>query len=265
MPMPKLMQNRILARNPEFGGITLLATGTLGSGKTSFICHIARRILEAGSGEVVYWRGDEACQWVKFLDHDPPVPVKLLVPEGKEVEFFGSTDGLPEPVRFSGFRDLVSKADPGAVNVPYLDDFELIDFMTYLQVHYFGWTSVFVDECESLAPYGSSGEKFASARRFGEILKNARKFRMSVYANTQAAQDIYWFVLSKFRAYAFLEGARVLKYCPIWKAAIQALRTGEAWVSTGGLYEKVKFPPYVTRRDVRARISGASGASSTSP
>jgi len=259
MPMPQLMKNRILARDPEFGGITLLITGALGTGKTSFLCAVAKRLLEMQKEgkhpkEYLFWRGDVPCQWVKFLDHNPPIDCKIFVPKSKRVNFYGDIDFQLERDEFSSYNDLMKKAELGKVNVVYLDDYELIEFMTFMQRRSFDWNSVFIDECETLAPYGASGKKYASAQKFSHVLREARKFRMSVYANTQAASDIYWFALSKFRAYAFLEGARTLKFTPIWKSAIQALRLGEAWVSTGGLYEKVKFPPFVSKRDVRAEI-----------
>jgi hypothetical protein len=256
--MPHLMSNIVLARKPEFGGVTMLVSGALGTGKTSFLCHVARRVLErqaAGEAppELVFWREERGpCQWYKFLDHRPEVPVKVLVPEG-EVEFIG--EDSPRYETFRTFTELYRKAERGKINVFYLDDERLVGFLEHLENRTFGWASVFLDEVEGLAPYGASGAVFRTAKRFKDVLKHARKSRLSVYADTQAAQDVFWQALSKFKAYGFLQGSRPLPWTPVWKSAIAALEVGEAWVTVGGFYEKVKFPPYVLRTDVRAVVS----------
>jgi hypothetical protein len=259
MPMPDIMHGILLKRNPDFGGITGLITGSVGCGKTSLIADIAEHVLKSGNQEYVYWRDFEACQFCKFLDHNPPIPVKIFLPENKEIIFHARNNEFPEgfPTEIFKFRDfgeLISKAELGLVNVLYLDDIQLIDFIEYLQRTCFDWTSIYIDECESLAQFGSSGKRYKAAEKFAKVVNNARKYRMSVYCDTQNASDIYHFAVSKFKVFGLGEGARTISQSPVWKTAIQSLKKGEAWISSGGLYQKIKIYPYISKHDVRAEI-----------
>jgi hypothetical protein len=259
MPMPDIMHGILLKRNPDFGGITGLITGSVGCGKTSLIADIAEHVLKSGNQEYVYWRDFEACQFCKFLDHNPPIPVKIFLPENKEIIFHARNNEFPEgfPTEIFKFRDfgeLISKAELGLVNVLYLDDIQLIDFIEYLQRTCFDWTSIYIDECESLAQFGSSGKRYKAAEKFAKVVNNARKYRMSVYCDTQNASDIYHFAVSKFKVFGLGEGARPISQSPVWKTAIQGLHKGECWISSGGLYQKIKIYPFISKHDVRAEI-----------
>ena len=80
MPMPKLMKNIILKRDPSFGGTSVLFTGRLGSGKTSMMSHIAKRLIELQKDseyiEYIYWRGQASCQWDKLSGI---VPIQIFI------------------------------------------------------------------------------------------------------------------------------------------------------------------------------------------
>lgn len=272
MGMPNLMSKLVLVRRPEFGGTTMLSTGRVGTGKTSMLCEMGSRISR-NFKDIIYWRGQASCQWTKFLDYCEPVPVKLLVPKGRKFDI-GESNPLhiigdaksPPPFKpvslhdlppidvFDGWDDLLSKSDPHRVNVIYVNKDELIDMLGYVQKNVFDWTTFLIDECEELARWGSSGDEWSNSVLMGDILKEARKFRMSIYASTQGTSDIYWFVRDKFMAYAFLAGAGTIKNTPVTKRAMNSLKDGEAWLTSGTNYERIKIYPWVSRRDWRMRI-----------
>lgn len=277
MPMPNLMSKLILVRRPEFGGTTTLGMGRVGVGKTSLLCEMGCKILN-DFDDIVFWRGQPSCQWTKFLDYNEPVPVKLLIPKNKTFavgeknpeHIIGDPNSpppfkpvpnydLPPTDTFSGWNDLLKKSDPHSMNVIYINKEELIDLLKFTQNNIFDWTTFFIDECEELARWGSSGEEWKNAVIMGDILKEARKYRMSIYTSTQGTSDIYWFVRDKFMSYAFLAGAGAIRNTPVDRRALNSLREGEAWLTSGTNYERIKIYPWVSRRDWRMRVEDGSG------
>lgn len=280
VPMPHLMSKLVLVRRPEFGGTTMLGTGRVGTGKTSMLCEMADRILR-NFDDIIYWRGQASCQWTKFLDRDEPVPVKLLIPKSRKfslgeknpLHIIGDIKSAPpfSPVNphdippidaFDGWDNLLSKSDPHSVNVIYINKEELLDMLGYMQQNVFDWTTFFVDECEELARWGSSGDEWSNSMLMGDILKEARKYRMSIYTSTQSTSDIYWFVINKFMSYAFLAGAGNTKNAPVSKRALNSLKDGEAWLTSGTNYERIKIYPWISKRDWRMRIEDGGDATS---
>lgn len=262
--MPKLMEKIVMGRNFDRGAPTVLITGRLGSGKTSLLAHIARRILEKKEeddsrpqDEKLFWRGQESCQFLKLHDK---VPYQVWVPEGRTVEFISPNGFDLDEKRFSTFKELYDRADPHKVNVVYMSFLRLADFMAWLQRNVFDWNSILVDEVEDLAPMGVGGEGYERVKRVANLLKECRKYRLSFYATTQSHSDVDWRVTKKIMCPIFLHGAVPLKESPIWRRTIQALSMGQGWVSVGGNYEKFEYPAYPTPIDVRARMDGGDGS-----
>lgn len=256
---PQLMDEIVLARKPDQGAPTVLTTGRLGAGKTSLLADIACQLLnlkdadeDRPQSERLFWRGQASCQFLKLHGE---IPYQVLVPESTEVQFI-SEDGFDIKQReFSTFPELYEMADPNKLNVIYCSYEELVDFAEWIQMTKFSWNSLFCDEVEDLAPQGIGGNRFKQNKRVANILKESRKYRLSFYMSTQSHSDIDWRVTKKIMAWIFLTGAPPSKNTPIWKSAIQKLDQGEGWVSVGGNYSPFSFPPYVTKVDVKARIS----------
>ncbi|GAI29345.1 unnamed protein product, partial [marine sediment metagenome] len=133
------MDKLVLVRRPVFGGTTMLNMGRVGVGKTSMLCGMGDKLLE-DFDDIIYWRGQPSCQWTKFLDHNGPVPVKLLVPKDRTFTIgeknpdhvVGDLNSpppfkpvpnynLPPTDTFSGWEDLMRKSDPHSVNVIYVN------------------------------------------------------------------------------------------------------------------------------------------------
>lgn len=258
MPMPDLMDEIVLARNKDHGAPTCLITGRLGSGKTSLLADLALEIHklreeeDRPENEKLFWRGQESCQFMKLYGE---IDYKILVPETTKVTFVGENGINLKKYKFGTIPELYEKAEPEKLNVIYISYEELIDFMDWLQKTTFEWNSFFCDEVEALAPQGVGGKRFDQNMRVANILKEARKYYLSFYSTTQGHQDIDWRVRSKIMAYIQLAGSPPMERSPVYKSALQALDVGEAWVSVGGNYEKFEYPPYVTKHDIKARIS----------
>ncbi|KXA93903.1 hypothetical protein AKJ66_00400 [candidate division MSBL1 archaeon SCGC-AAA259E22] len=254
--MPKLMKKKILSRG-DLGGISLLISGNLGAGKTSLTADILKRLYnrrdrdDRPSNERFFWRGRATCQWTKM---DGVIDKRILVPDTASIEFY-KDEGKPEVDlwRFNTLRELWELSSPDCLNVFYLPVERLIDFLEWIEEEVFDWTTVAIDEASDISPYGASGEKYEWTQRVADVLKETRKTRISIIANSQDFSDIQWFVLRKFMAYGFLQGSRPVSTSPIWRSAIRGLDDGEAWISMGNEFEKITFPPY-KGEDIRAKI-----------
>lgn len=257
MPSPNLMDEVVLGRDPDLGACTSTIVGRLGVGKTSLLSDIAiqlQKLKEKDESrpqdEKIFWRGQESCQFLKFHGE---VDYKVLVPEIMNLEFI-SEDGLHiKQHKFATFPELYEKAESDKINVIYCTFDEIADFMEWLQKTRFSWNSIFVDEVEDLAPQGVGGQQFKENRRVSNLLKESRKYRLSFYSTTQAIQDIDWRVRKKLMICIYLQGSTPRGGSPLWTKSIQALNVGEAWVCDRGGYEKINFPPHVTKSDVKAR------------
>jgi len=179
---------------------------------------------------------------------------QILTPKSTKLDFH-QDGGSPniKVERFNTFKELWELSDTDKLNVIYLPVQRLIDFMEWIENEIFDWNTFVIDECSDLAPYGASGDEYKWCQRVANILKETRKTRISILANTTSFGDVQWFVLRKFMAYGFLEGARTVSTSPIWESAIRGLNRGEAWVSMGNLFQKFEFPGY-KGPDIRAKI-----------
>lgn len=254
--MPKLMEKKILSRG-DLGGISLLISGNLGAGKTSLTAEILKRLHKRKyrdsrpSSERFFWRGRSTCQWTKL---DGVMDKRIFVPENAQIEFYKDQgDPQVDLWRFDTLSELWELSSADCLNVIYLPIERLIDFMKWIEEEVFNWTTFAIDECSDLAPYGASGEKYEWTQDVADILKETRKTRISIIANTQDFSDLQWFVLRKFMAYGFLQGSRPVSTAPIWESAIRGLEEGQAWISLGNEFEKINFPPY-QGPDLRAKV-----------
>lgn len=259
---PNIMEKKLLQRG-DLGGVSLLSSGILGSGKTSLTAHIIRTLMtmkekdeSRPQQEQFFWRGRNVCQWIKLQDK---VPLQILKQEGTKIRFYGQDGYNFEPKEFGTFKDLYELSDPSKLTVLYMPTTRFIDFIRWIEEEVFDWTTFAIDECSDIAPYGASGGHYQWCQEVADILKETRKSRISIFANSQDFSDIQWFTLRKFMAYGFLEGSRPLAFSPVWKSAIRGLELGESWISMGNQFQKVRFPPY-KGPILRAKIKYNSGS-----
>lgn len=259
---PNLWGNLLLERDIDFGGTNTLVLGRLGSGKTSLLVHIFKRLLELQEEdgrpeEFLWWRGQKSCQWAKL---NGLIDKEIFAPEGMDIKFL-TEDGEKDIdiARYKNYEDLLEKRKLGQVNVVYFGDFgSIINFIERVQERSFEWHSFAVDEADNIAPWPASGDVHDRAMKATDIVKETRKNKTSFYANTQGWGNLHWALKYKFMSKIFLVGSPNPKDSPVWKSAIRGLRLGEGWLSSGGQFQKISFPAYPTKEDVKANFDGGS-------
>jgi hypothetical protein len=256
----------LINRNPDLGGVVVLECGKLGSGKTGLLIHTALRLLEEkerllkqldlspvtqlASQELLFWRGDPACQWRKL---PPEFECKVFAIEGLDLKFFRNGIPFEMPItRFADFKELVGLADPAKLNVIYLPRaLDHTEFFRYLvaapATH---WISFFMDEIEDVVPSYQTGERWQNVRKFTDSVKASRKRKVSLYSASQSRSDLDYRFCAKVMFNAFLPGAARVPGCRVWQRALDALKIGEYWLATAGLFQKLAFPPYISTDDV---------------
>ena len=242
----------IFKRDLNAGAPMIGVYGIMGSGKTSLLHHIARRIIKENPQEVIYWREplnnplqarNNGNDFQILCERRHPVMVKRLTDKG----LVASED---ISVRFfSGFKDLTTQAKPGMLNVVYLNDLsrwiKLIDKLKLLS----GWQTCIFDEFEDICPMRVSGKSWALNDRFANSLKEIRKSYVSVCYNTQNQMDLDYRVLSKTMMHIYLYGAHKDERSPIFKGSLQALELGSAWLDLArSRFGLIKFPPVIPKQ-----------------
>lgn len=257
---PNLWGNLLLERDIDFGGTNCLVLGRLGSGKTSLLVHIFKRLLEMQGEddrpeEYLWWRGQKTCQWAKF---DDILDYQIFAPEGMKIEFITEEGQKNVDVqRYTNYTDLLDKGELGQVNVVYFDTGNLINFIEKTQERSFEWHSFGCDEADNIAPWPASGDAHDRAMKAADIVKETRKNKTSFYANTQGWGSLHWALKYKFMSKIFLVGAPKPKDAPVWKSAIRGLELGQGWLTSGGQFQKISFDPYPTQEDVKALYDGS--------
>jgi hypothetical protein len=256
----------LIHRNQDLGGVVVLATGNLGSGKTCWLVHTAARLLEEKAKllkqadlspakrlvaeELLFWRGDVSAQWRKL---PAPFECKVFVLEGLELKFYRNGVQFEMPLtRFKDFAELVKLADPAKLNVVYLDTpLDHAKFFRFLVASpATSWTSFFMDEVEDVCPSYLTGEAWQNIRRFTDSVKTSRKRKVSLYAASQSRSDLDFRFLAKVKFNVLLPGALTVHGSLVWQKSLASLRIGSYWITTGGLYDKLSFPPYISYDDV---------------
>lgn len=259
----------LLARKTDFGGHPLLAVGRQGSGKTSFLIHYYRRQRNFNEVEErFFWRGMRKCQFTKVPEWEKD-RVQLFKLEGLTLKFYEGSKELPQDefnvTRFSNYKDLWQKADPGDLNVVYLPNpTDFMDLLAWL-VDYprKGWASLFLDEIEDVAPDTASGDLWKKVGNFSDSVKECRKTQTSMLGATQTAAEFDWRPRRKVSYFLMCPGSPSINETRVWQRAIDGLKDhelsnieiGEAWLaSRNSNFEKIGFPGYPARRKLKVRI-----------
>ena len=243
--------NWVFERDPNKGAQMIGVFGIMGSGKTSILHHIAKRVINENPREIVYWREplsnpfqvrNNGSAFQILCERRHPVEVKILTDNGLQ-----KTDDIS--VRFfSGFKELLSMSSPGLINVVYLHDLtKWIRFIDRLKIQP-GWQSVFFDEFEDVCPMRVSGKAWATNDWFANSLKEIRKSFVPIIYNTQNQMDLDYRVMSKTMMHIYLYGARKDDLSPIFKGSLQSLELGSAWLDLArARFGLIKFPAVVPR------------------
>lgn len=243
--------NLVFQRNPDFGGFLVGLFGVMGSGKTSLMHRMARRIMKENPDEVVFWREplESPLQARNIGDNfqilcERRYPVKIM-----KMTDHGVTPADNIKIRmFTGFKELLHMVEPQMINVIYFyHNWRWIDLLNKLKL-WRSWQTCFFDEFEDIAPGRCKGKPWLMNERFANRVKEIRKSRISMIYTTQNQMDIDYRVKSKTMMYFYLYGARKDEHSPVFRGAIQGLEVGQGWVDYGhSLFGLINFKPILPR------------------
>ena len=238
---------KIFNRDLNYGGMLVGVFGIMGSGKTSLLHHISKRIMQENPEELVFWREpinnplqviNNGVDFQIFCEKSHPVYAQQL--HGKKLVY---TDKI-KIRKFSGFFNLLNMADPSKINVIYLDDHtRWLKFIERLKI-YPGWKSIIMDEMEDICPMRVHGKAWRMNERFANSLKEIRKCNINLYYNTQNQMDLDYRISSKTMMHIYSYGARKDEHSPVFKGALQNLSLGSAWIDFArARFGMIRFPP----------------------
>jgi len=259
----EIILQRIMLRDPSEGGVFFEVTGSQGSGKTSLIFNLVKKIMEVNPEELVFMR-DSIQSPVQF-NRFPRW--RIMAEDGLKIAFRDIVHNklLNIPVtRFRDYDDLYSNAKPNTINAVYFNEerkqwFEFINYLrraTHRINHSYlrqdteepVWKTVIWDEYEDLCPDNEPKPVWTWIKNFKDEVKNIRKGLVSFLVNTQNKWDVDHRIRGKIMIRAYLKGAKVDKNSPIDQPAVNVLEEvdgkRQAMLDWDARYGKIRFNPY---------------------
>ena len=249
--MAALILDRIHNRDIDIGAVFTEATGMPGSAKSAVDLSFAEDTCLNHPDEKVFWRSiyNAPLQFLKL----PRSRWNIMRQEESKVSFFDLNIGEELDAgytSFTNFEELYEKAKPGKVNAVFFK--RTGDWRNFIHWQLDGpgmdWTTNVLDDYGDLAPAFSSGEEWKEVERFTQTMKDVRKCRVNVHANTQSVTDIYYKVRTKIIIEIFMFGSKASRKGRVTQKAIDNLKMdningNESWICYGGsIFGKTKFP-----------------------
>ena len=215
-----------------------------GSGKTSILHHIVRRIITEQPKEINIWRepANKPFQAVNngaelqiFYHIDSPITLKEMTAKGLEESHQFKL------IPFKTITELFSMLKPGLINVIYMNDQAGWIRLINRAVMSPGWYNIFVDEAEDLFPAYSKDTTWLMMEKFGSSVKSVRKGLVSMFLDTQNEQDLDYRINTKIMVSINLYGSRKTVHSPLWREALQSLEVGSGWVDFGGRFGLINY------------------------
>jgi len=242
------IRDRIHNHDPDHGGVFLEITGSPGSGKTSSMLSIIRRVMKDHPDEKIFFSNTYFAPMqslrIGMENH------KILVKRGSNVTFHDRDKKLkqiyPDITYFSDFDELYDNAEKGKINAVFFGDRSIWrEFIHYLR-SVGEWCHVCFDEFGEVAPAHKSGKEYWNIGKFSDDLKEVRKCMVNVFENTQSVTDIDFRVRTKIMIFAYLPGARANKRGRVTQQAIDNLdlnhkKGNEAYLEFSGRFGKLRF------------------------
>jgi len=242
----KKLWNMLFERNPDFGGFFVELSGIMGSGKSSLMLRMAKRIMKENPNELVYWSEplSNPFQAAKIGNDfqilcERRLPVKVLEITNK----LRPVDDIK--IRyFDGFKKLMRMSEPGLLNVIYFKDlYRWVDFLIRVKLNP-EWQTFLFDEFEDICPFRCKGKTWQKNELFASSIKEIRKANVNVVYNTQSTMDVDYRVRSKLMLHIYLYGSRGDELSPVFKKALQNLEVGSGWIDYGfALFGLLNFKP----------------------
>ena len=230
----------LFTRNPSFGGVSCNFYGVPGSGKTSLMLRLCRKIFNTYPNETIFWRENHnlPIQILKlglpvnfFTDNKLKIQIKELTPNG------------PIPTKdykariFRSPKELIDMIEPGVINCVYYEHRTgWLKLMDRMKTNH-SWQSFFIDEGEDLFPAYAKDKEWHLNTTFSNSFKELRKCRISIYCNSQTDWDFDPRIKSKLMLEVFLYGAKKNKDSPLLKSVVQDIQLGQGWI----VYARSRF------------------------
>ena len=244
--MGEELWKKLFERDPRFGGVSCAFYGVPGSGKTSLMLQICKRIAATKPNEIIFWREP----WgVPVQITNIGIPVRFFSASKLGIRIHeltekGAVNNKDIKVyKFQHIGQLLDKIEPG-INVIYFNDrkgwLRLFDRMKLNLT----WTSVFLDEAEDIFSSRVGGKDWYLNEQFCSDIKDFRKARNSIFLNTQTDWDVDPRIKSKLMLEVFLYGSKKNKDSPLYRGVLQDIELGEGWITYAhSLFGKIRFDP----------------------
>ena len=167
----------LFQRDNNFGGFLAGLFGIMGSGKTSLMIQMARRIMHENPDEIIFWReplgnplqarniGDN---FQILCERRYPVKPWVMHPHSNK-----PTDDI-KVRKFIGFKGLLRMVKPQMLNVVYFNqNWRWIGLVDKLK-RWGSWQTLFLDEVEDVIPGRCKGKAWEMNERFANSIKEIR-------------------------------------------------------------------------------------------
>lgn len=251
--------NLIFQRNKNFGARYLGIHGMMGSGKTSLMGQMLRRIKKTYPDEQILWREPiNSPLQIRNMDVD----YQILCQENYPIQLVEIKDKEHIPIKtditiFSDIDDLLNKIISDKVNVVYFNKNNLYSWITVMdKLRLWGtWQTIFFVEFEDICPQNASGEIWHNNKLFANSSKEIRKGFVNMIYDTQNPTEIDFYVRSKTMITIYLFGSKKDPYSPVYKGAIHNLSLGQGWIDEGHTrFGIIDFEPIYPKNPVFAMI-----------
>lgn len=262
-------QDKVLDdRDPDYGGVGCLISGSPGCGKTTVMAAIALKELKRGN--IVVWRAKDTCQWSILLNKTDRMVFWLR----KGLDFRMMDRENERNVRIDSMlpvrvwntpKQLVNSLDRSRINIiqnmpvnpawaaqhiKFITEWTKILQEMCIRPYAQAITLLF-DEVEDLAP---EGKFYGKTSMVSDMIKELRKNNVNFFMATQRIHEIYWKMLNKIPWNMYMYGATPLKKSPVMASAIRKLKPGQAYLD-GQRFERIAFPMVGREKNYRAVIT----------
>lgn len=244
--MGEQLWNKLFERNPKFGGVSCAFYGVPGSGKTSLMLQICKRINKENPEEIIVWREPWA---VPMQITNLGLPINIFSDSNTKIQIKELTGAKPIPCNgfkirhFQHIGQLINKLTPG-INLVYFKDRKgWLRLFKRMKTN-LSWITFFLDEAEDLFSSRVGGRDWHLNEEFCSDIKEFRKARNSMFLNSQTDWDVDPRIKSKLMLEVYLYGAKKNKDSPLYRGVLQDIELGEGWITYAhSLFGKIRFNP----------------------
>lgn len=244
--MGQKLWEKLFERNPKFGGVTCAFYGVPGSGKTSLMLQICRRIAKDYPQETIFWREPYG---VPMQITNLGIPVNIFSDDKLNIRIKEMTEDSMVPTKdykvlhFQNPAKLLKMVEPGINVVYFRDRLGWLRLIRRMKSN-LSWQSFFLDECEDIFSSRVGGREWHLTEDFCFEVKELRKARISMYMNSQTDWDIDPRIKSKLMLECYLYGSKKNKDSPLYRGVLQDVELGEGWITYAhSLFGKIRFNP----------------------